>query len=146
MKSKSYDHVWAVIDTDVAVRQGFWNDVMQLAGARGVNLAHSTPCIEFWFLLHFGYTTRTDLVDGTTTKHAVEAKLERPYSTNEATAREAMPLFLPKWPEAVVHAEGVRRHHEQARTTLPANPSTEVDRLVRALNDASLAQYRQLER
>jgi hypothetical protein len=26
-----FDHVWAVIDTDVAVSQGFWNDVEQLA-------------------------------------------------------------------------------------------------------------------
>lgn len=59
-----FDHVWAVIDTDVAVRNGIWNDVRQLAVARKVTLAHSTPCFEFWLLLHFGFTTRSDLPDG----------------------------------------------------------------------------------
>jgi hypothetical protein len=28
---ESFDHVWAVIDTDVATRQEFWNDVVQKA-------------------------------------------------------------------------------------------------------------------
>lgn len=33
-----FDHVFAVVDTDVAVRMGFWNDVQQLATARKVTL------------------------------------------------------------------------------------------------------------
>ncbi|MDR2674197.1 MAG: RloB family protein, partial [Opitutaceae bacterium] len=36
-----YDHVWAVIDTDVAVREGVWSDMRQLADARKIKLAHS---------------------------------------------------------------------------------------------------------
>jgi hypothetical protein len=57
-----FDRVWAVVDTDVAVRMGFGNDVHQLANARKVTLAHSTPCFEFWLLLHVvGLTTRGDL-------------------------------------------------------------------------------------
>ena len=57
-----FDHVWAVVDTDVAVRNHIWNDVKQLAAARKVKLAHSTPCFEFWLLLHFaGFTTRSRL-------------------------------------------------------------------------------------
>ena len=131
-----FDHVWAVVDTDVAVRNHIWNDVEQLAAARKVKLAHSTPCFEFWLLLHFGFTTRTDLVDGTAAKAAVKHALGRDYSTNEATAKQAIATFLSKWPEAVGHAERVRRHHEEAQTPKPANPSTEVDRLVRALNDS----------
>ncbi len=132
-----YDHVWAVIDTDVAVRHGIWNELVQLAKAKKVKLAHSTPCIEFWLLLHLGYTTRADLVDGTTTKKAVEVELGHSYSTNKATAENAMRLFLDKWPDAVKHAEQVRAHHKGAGTPSPANPSTEVDILVRALNDVA---------
>ena len=134
-----FDHVWAVVDTDVAVRNHIWNDVQQLAAARKVKLAHSTPCFEFWLLLHIvGFTTRTDLVDGDAAKSAVKHALGRDYSTNEATAKEAIATFLSKWPEAVGHAEKVRRHHEGAQTPAPANPSTEVDRLVRALKDTTL--------
>jgi len=133
-----FDHVWAVVDTDVAVRMGFWNDVQQLAAARKVTLAHSTPCFEFWLLLHIaGFTTRADLVDGDTAKSAVKHALGRDYSTNEEVAKEVIATFLSKWPEAVAHGEQVRRHHEAAATPQPANPSTEVDRLVRAMNDSA---------
>jgi len=133
-----FDHVWAVVDSDVAVRMGFWNDVLQLAAARKVMLAHSTPCIEYWFLLHIvGLTTRTDLVNGDAAKSAVKHALDREYSTNEETTKEVLAAFLPKWPEAVGHAENVRRLHLAAATPQPANPSTEVDRLVRALNNSA---------
>ena len=139
-----FDHVWAVVDTDVAVRNNIWNDVLQLATAKKVMLAHSTPCFEFWLLLHFGFTTRSDLVDGAAAKSAVKHALGRDYSTNEETAKEAIAIFFSKWPEAVGHAENVRRHHEGARTPKPANPSTELDRLARALNDSALDHRRKL--
>jgi len=139
-----FDHVWAVVDTDVAVRNRIWNDVKQLAIARKVKLAHSTPCFEFWLLLHFGFTTRADLVDGAAAKRAVKDALSRDYPTNKETAKQAITTFFPKWPEAVGHAEKVRRHHESARTPEPANPSTEADRLVRALNDSAPEHSRKL--
>jgi len=141
-----FDQIWAVVDTDVAVRQDFWNDVVQLASARKVKLAHSTPCIEFWLLLHIAdYTTRSDLVDGAATKSAVKQALGGEYSTNEKVAKAVFPKFVPHWPVAVGHAEQVRRHHQRASTPPPGNPSTEVDRLVRALNDSALPHHRKLK-
>jgi hypothetical protein len=134
---QKFDHVWAVIDTDVAVRMGYWNNVKQLAENRKVKLGHSTPCFEYWLLLHLQDTTRGDLVDGTSAKRVLREELGRDYSTNEETAREALPLFLPHWPKAVKHAKRVRKHHAAAATPAPANPSTEVDRLVCALNDSA---------
>jgi len=140
-----FDHVWAVVDTDVAVRMDFWNEVQELAKARKVKLAHSTPCFEFWLLLHIdGYTTRSDLVDGDTSKRAVKEAMGRDYSTNKEVAKEVLPIVLPRWPEAVVHAERVRRHHKGAVTPPPGNPSTEVDRLVRAMNDSAPEHLRKL--
>lgn len=132
-----FDHVWAVIDTDVAVRMGYWNDVKQLAQARKVKLAHSTPCFEFWLLLHFGYTTRADLVNGDAAKSAVKEAIGRDYSTNRKIAESVMPAFMPLWPQAATHAGRVRQHHQAAATPVPANPSTEIDVLVPALNDAA---------
>jgi hypothetical protein len=49
------DQAWAVFDGDEhrdAVPLN-WNNAIQLAQARGVNLAISNPSIELWFLLHF---------------------------------------------------------------------------------------------
>ena len=141
-----FDHVWAVVDTDVAVRNHIWNDVRQLATAKRVRLAHSTPCFEFWLLLHLvGFTTRADLVDGDTTKSAVKHALGRDYSTNKEIAEAAIASFLSKWPESVGYAEQVRRHHRDAATPQPANPSTEVDRLERALNDSAPEHHRKLQ-
>lgn len=136
---EDFDQVWAVIDTDVAVRSGIWNEVRQLAEARAVSLAHSSPCFEFWLLLHVVQhaTTRGDLPDGNSAKAALKHALGKDYSTNEETAREAIGAFIDAWPKAVRHAEQVRRQHETGGTPPPANPSTEVDRLVRALNDST---------
>lgn len=137
---QTFDHVWAVIDTDVAVRMGYWHDVKQIAVSKKVRLAHSTPCFEYWLLLHLQDTTRGDLVDGAAAKRAVREALEelgRDYSTNEETVREAMPYFISHWPKAVKRARRVRQYHKDGGTPAPANPSTEVDTLVSALNDSA---------
>lgn len=141
-----FDHVWAVVDTDVAVRQAFWSEVESLAASRGVKLAHSTPCFEFWLLLHIqGYTTRGDLVNGETAKAAVKYALGTDYSTNRQTATAVISNILGKWPEAVIHAGRVGKHHQDVRTLQPANPSTEVCRLVRALNDSAPMHARKIK-
>jgi hypothetical protein len=129
----------------VAVRDRIWNEVASLAKVRKVKLAHSTPCFEYWLLLHIqGFTTRSDLIDGDTAKRAVKHALGMDYSTNDETVRVVIPSFLKNWPEAVVHGERVRKHHEAAVTPSPANPSTEVCTLVRALNDCAPTHLRKL--
>ena len=139
-----FDQVWAVIDTDVAVRQGHWNDVRQLAAARKVKLAHSSPCFEFWLLLHLRYNTHP-LVDGAAAKSAFKHALGQDYAKNAATTQAAIELLIPKWPAAVANAERVSRHHEQAATPEPANPSSEVWQLATAMND-STPEYQRKER
>lgn len=142
---EKYDHVWAVIDTDKPVSEGVWADVVRHAASKGVKLAHSTPCFEFWLLLHIqGFTTRADLLDGKLAKKAVEDALGKEYSTNAETAKAAIAAFLAKWPEAFLHARRVRAHHLAVATKQPGNPSTEVDHLVCALNDAATEHYRKI--
>ncbi len=136
----TFDQVWAVIDTDVAVRTGQWAAVEVLAKKLKVKLAHSTPCFEFWLLLHLGYTTRADLLDGQSAKRAWREAA----GASPDTAAEMSRIF-PKWPEAVRHAEKVRDHHTAAGTQLPANPSTEVCALVRALDASAPAHMRRLK-
>lgn len=142
---EKYDHVWAVIDTDVSLREGTWPHVLEYAASKGVKIAHSTPCFEFWLLLHIqGYTTRADLLNGTLAKRAVREELGHEYSTNAVTAKTVIPQFLAKWPEAFQHAQRIRQHHLDVHTPSPGNPSTEVDQLVGALNDAATEHYRKI--
>lgn len=142
---KKYDHVWAVIDTDVATRGGFWNDVNQKANAAGVKLAHSTPCFEYWLLLHLRKTTRSDLMNGDAAKRAFKGELGKDYSTNREVAEEAIASILPNWPTAVKYAQEVRQGHETAGTKIPANPSTDVDLLTCAMNDSALPHNRKIK-
>ncbi|MDR2675929.1 MAG: RloB family protein, partial [Opitutaceae bacterium] len=100
-------------------------------------LAHSTPCFETWLLFHFGRTTRADLPDGKAAKTALKKELGRDYATDKKTANAVMPAFIAKWPLAVQAAEFARRHHAASNTPAPANPSTEVDRLVLTMNDST---------
>lgn len=131
---ESYDHVWAVIDSDVAIRNGFWNEVIQLAEANSVQLAHSTPCFEYWLYLHLKYSTKAIFTDGTTAKKAVKDELGEEYSTNREVAEDVIPrIFIPRWKAAVENSRKCRQHHEAGGTPPPANPSTEVDLLVTAL-------------
>jgi len=127
-----FDQVWAVLDTDVPERHQRWPDIQALATARGVKLAWSTPCFEYWLLLHVKHTTAT-LGDGTAAKHALAAEVEG-YSTEQEAAGKAIKLLLERWPTAVTRAGQVRAYHVAGATPPPPNPSTEVDRLVKALN------------
>lgn len=139
-----FDHVWAVIDTDVAIRQGFWPEVVQMAQVSGVKIAGSSPCFEYWLLLHIRLTTRADLVDGDAAKKALRDELGEDYSTRQDVARSALAILLPEWPKAIRHAQTVRRLHAEARTPLPANPSTDVDLLVRTMNEVALPHLRKI--
>ena len=141
---KSFDHVWAVIDTDVAIRLGYWNDVIQKARDLKVKLAHSTPCFEYWLLLHLKMTTRGDLINGDTAKRAFRDELGHEYSTNREITEQAFKSLIPRWPTAARNAQKVRQHHDDANTPSPADPSTEIDRIVSALNDSAPPHLRKI--
>ncbi len=139
---ESFNHIWAVFDTDVAVRNNIWNDVTQKARDLKVNVAHSSPCFEYWLLLHLKMTTRSDLIDGSSSKKIFCEELGSDYSTNCETTERVFKKLIPNWPTAVKNAEQVRQLHEEGKTPTPANPSTEIDRLVCALNDSTLPHLR----
>ena len=60
------DSVWVVADGDVNYRNpdpvtakdGQLARARKMAEAKGIQIAISNPCFEFWYLLHFQYTTR----------------------------------------------------------------------------------------
>ncbi len=88
--------------------------------------------VTFW--LHY---RAAPLLNSISAKRAVAEKWGQRYDKEEKT-------FLRLWPDleanvvaAVSRATQVREHHKNAATPFPANPSTELDLLVRAL-DASI--------
>jgi hypothetical protein len=137
----SFDHVWAVIDTDVAVRDGIWDQVKAAADTGNVTLASSTPCFEYWLMLHLNYST-APIEGGAAAKAAL--KTAGFDCASQATAAVSVPQLIHHWPQAVKHAVRVRKHHFSGRTPDPANPSTAVDLLLQALDDSLPAPRRRL--
>lgn len=51
-RAVAYDHVWAVIDADVAITKKNLKEIIHYANSKGVKLAFSNPCFEAWLLFH----------------------------------------------------------------------------------------------
>jgi hypothetical protein len=134
-KAAKFDELWIVFDTDIPVEHGRLADGLAFAAAKGVQVAHSTPCFEYWLLLHRDYTTApmpkcadviprlSQVIGQDYTKNANESKTLIPPLLNDSSLATAR-----------ANAERVRKHHAEAGTVAPPNPSTEVDRLIDALD------------
>jgi hypothetical protein len=131
-----YDHVWVLFDTDVAARQSQLGPALELARNQGIQVGHSTPSVEFWLLLHFRFTTGP-LLDSDAAEHAVGEALGQRYDKSAETFPKLWKALKPNVPVAVSRAIQVREYHQKGNSAFPANPSTELDLLVRAL-DASV--------
>lgn len=63
------DAVWVVADGDVnyntpdpiAAKDKLLSKAQKMADAKGIHIALSNPCFEFWYLLHFQYAAITEI-------------------------------------------------------------------------------------
>lgn len=130
-----YDHVWVLFDTDVPARQGQLRPALQLAQNEGIHVAHSTPSAEVWLLLHFR-DRPGPLLDSAAAEHAVSQAWGQRYEKNADAFPELWLALRPNIPIAVTRADQVRRYHRDAATPFPPNPSTQLDLILRALNNS----------
>jgi hypothetical protein len=131
-----YDHVWVLFDTDLAALHRQLDPALELAKNEDVHVAHSTPSVEFWLLLHFRHTTGL-LLNSDAAEKAVGESWGHRYDKREQTFPTLWLALKPNIPAAVDRAAKVRQYHKDGMAHFPANPSTELDLLVRAL-DASV--------
>lgn len=135
-QAPDFDELWIVFDTDVPVEHGRYHDGVCFAHSNSVQTAESTPCFEYWLLIHFCYTTApmpkcADVIP------KLEKQLGASYSKNAKESAQLIPPMVEKLETACEHALRVRKHHEEAGTDEPPNPSTRVDLLIDALNGAA---------
>ena len=102
-------------------------------GGKGIKFIESDPSFEYWRLLHEEdcYTTKF-FPDKKAVITELSKKLGYKYDSNEAPTVET----LNKIPIAVKHAQRCRKYHEDSGGN--TNPSTNVDLLVRSMNEASI--------
>ena len=136
---EDFDELWIVFDTDVLTSDKRDNGI-QYAKSKGIKIASSEPCFEYWLLLHEA--------DSYTTAPMAKCENVKPYlksafgwssydKSKEETKKQVTPLVTKdNVATAIKAAKRVREYHEQAGSSFPANPSTEVDLLIDSINDA----------
>ena len=95
------DSVWVVADGDVnynnpdpiTAKDSLLSKARKMADAKGIQIALSNPCFEFWYLLHFQYTTKFF-------KDYPLCRLSLPLPSQNPAATSAHPekaFFPPAW-------------------------------------------------
>jgi hypothetical protein len=120
------DQVWVVMDRD-EFPQDDYDNAFQKAAAAGLKIAYSHECIEFWFLLHFAYTSATHSRKDLPKK--LTAHIGKSYRKGMEDLYE---LVYPMTETAIQNAKNLLKSHREAGN-LPlrnAHPSTNVHELV----------------
>lgn len=131
----SYDAVYCVFDRD---RHNTFDGAVQRikdlsAGNKPFTAITSTPCFEFWLLLHFGYTDQPFHAAGRKSvgDQVVAALKTKPGFNKYGKGQSGVYGQLKdKLDDALNYAERLR---ECGAATGSVNPATDVDALVRAI-------------
>lgn len=133
------DAIWVVADGDVNynnpdpinAKDSLLSKARKLADAKGIHIALSNPCFEFWYLLHFQYTTKF-LKDYSAVKNALTA-----YLPDYEKSGDVYALLSEHTSAAIQNAKRVEQYHLQDGCNQPfgiaVNPFTEIYQLVESL-------------
>lgn len=127
-QSDAPDEVWVVADTEYEHENGSPENIARAINRAGdqVYLVLDSPSIEYWFLLHFCYTTRC-YENARAVIGDLRAYLPR-YSKQERT--QDWTTLIDRTDVALHHASQVRKHRE---STDSEQPITDADILVERL-------------
>lgn len=135
----AYDAVYCVFDRD-----RYTTFVSAVQRTRDLNAEGkpliaitSTPCFEFWLLLHFGYTDSPFHPAGNKSvgDQVLAALKDKPGFAKYGKGQTGIYTQLKdKLDGALDHAKRLRQHCEAARSN---NPATDIDKLVSALRSLS---------
>ncbi len=135
-----YDEVWVVFDLEKIhdERRLLAREAIDQAKAQNIRVAYSDPSFEYWLLLHEEYTASE--FNGS---NEVIVRLKK-YFQEYAKNQEFPPEFIEKIPTAVTHTERCRQHHKTStgRDGMDRNPYTDVDCLVRSVNESARPESR----
>jgi hypothetical protein len=136
LSAKNGDKLWVVADGDVnynnadpiTVKSRMLDKARHLAERYFITIVLSNPCFEFWYLLHFQYTT------GFLKDYDGVVSLLKSYIPDYEKAKTVASQLLPYLSQAIQNAERVERYHvDNGKTDLcniEINPITAVHRLV----------------
>lgn len=102
-----------------------------MADTKGIQIALSNPCFEFWYLLHFQYTTKF-FKDYPAVKNALTT-----YLPDYEKAGDVYNQLAERTAIAIQNAKRVEQYHLQNDSSKPfgiaVNPFTDIYQLVESL-------------
>jgi hypothetical protein len=134
LSGDAFDKVYCVFDRDthstfdVTIQR--IKDLKSVRKSKPFEAITSTPCFEFWLLLHFGYTDAAFHQAGKKSvgDNAVAAlKKKSGFAAYDKGTQGIYAQLKPKLPDAIKHAQKLREESIKNRTM---NPATNVDILV----------------
>ena len=140
LSSSNGDSVWVVADGDVnfnnpnpaEARNQQLGKARKAAERSDIQIALSNPCFEYWYLLHFRYTTKY-LRDYVATKKELT-----PFLPNYEKADDVYAQLAPLLEQAIQNAKQAETYHCKNNAETPfgieVNPFTEVYRLIEELH------------
>ena len=133
-KSDEWERAYCVFDGDVAVNlnaaRGLLKSSRPAKAGRLFEIL-SVPCIEFWFLLHFEYTTKSyTRMASKSPCDALQDDLKKHWASYDKADRGIFDELYSKMPTALANAHKLAK--DQASTNSP-NPATRMHLLVEYL-------------
>jgi len=129
--SIEFDEVWCVFDVERLTDNPSFHQAVNKAQANKLELAISNPAFEYWYLLHFEYTTRP-FANADEVVRALKALLP-----DYAKSRDVFSELYPHTDTAIERAKRVLANRPDSSNLFP-NPSTWVFRLVETLKAMSI--------
>jgi len=128
LKYAAYEEVWCVLDRESKHENKSFERAKIVAEQNNISLAVSNPAFEYWYLLHFEYTTRSFQ-----NAKAVEKELEK-YIPEYDKSDNVFIQFESNTPTAIERAKRVLKNRLDKQDLYP-NPSTYVHKIVEQLLD-----------
>lgn len=132
-KGLAFTDVWCVFDRD---QHENYPSASEMASKRGVKLARSNPCFELWVLLHLQEQhahIERHLLAGMIRKHDTLKDFDKTMPKLFERLNGLLESNGQGETVACTRAETLRAEHKRSFRPQDANPSTEMDLLVKAI-------------
>jgi len=120
-----------ILDTDInQEKQEQINKAKTLCQKKGIELITSTPTFEFWYIIHFEYTTKI-YQNSKKVKEDVKSKI-----SNYTESMNVFPLIEDKLNDAISNAKKIEQYQLENKKDLncdECNPYTAVYKIVEEL-------------
>jgi hypothetical protein len=127
-QGKAHDEVWCVFDRD---EHPNFAQALDKAGANGIGVAISNPCIELWFVLHFA--DQTAFLERGDAQHRSRELL----GCEKVLTPDALEHLGQRYEDARKRAQDLDTKHEGDGSPPRSNPSSSLWKLIDRIRDSA---------